>query len=205
MKHNNCKIIGITGGIATGKSTVTSMLIEKGYKVIDADKIAKQVVSKDSSVYREIVTYFGEDILKNDGTIDRKKLGNLVFRDEYSRKKLNDIVHPHVLLTIKETIKRNMEKEKILFIDVPLLIEEIDNLKKYGIVFDEIWLVYTDEKTQLNRLIRRNGISEEEAIYRIKSQMPIDVKKRYVTRIIDNRGDKKRLEEQVDEVLKEII
>ena len=98
-----------------------------------------------------------------------------------------------------------MGKEKILFLDIPLLIEEINTFKKYGIIFDEIWLVYVDEKTQLNRLIRRNGISEEEAIYRIKAQMPIDMKKKYATRIIDNRGDKKRLEEQVDEMLKEII
>ncbi len=205
MKYNDCKIIGITGGIATGKSTVARILMEKGYKVIDADEISRQVVNKNSSAYREIVTYFGEDILKEDKTIDREKLGNLIFVDESSRKKLNDIVHPHVFLTIKKDIKSNMGKEKILFLDIPLLIEEINTFKKYGIIFDEIWLVYVDEKTQLNRLIRRNGISEEEAIYRIKAQMPIDMKKKYATRIIDNRGDKKRLEEQVDEMLKEII
>lgn len=205
MKQNNPKIIGITGGIATGKSTVTDILIKKGYIVIDADKIARQVVDIGLPAYEEVVSYFGESILKEDGTIDRQKLGNQIFCDESSRKKLNDIVHPYVLSAIKKNIDKYIGEEKILFLDIPLLIEEIDKFQEHKIYFDEIWLIYVDEKTQLNRLLKRDGINEKEGIYKIKAQMPIDMKKDYATRIIDNRGDKKALEKQIDDILFKII
>ncbi len=205
MKQNNPKIIGITGGIATGKSTVTDILIKKGYIVIDADKIARQVVDIGLPAYEEVVSYFGKSILKEDGTIDRQKLGNQIFCDESSRKKLNDIVHPYVLSAIKKNIDKYIGEEKILFLDIPLLIEEIDKFQEHKIYFDEIWLIYVDEKTQLNRLLKRDGINEKEGIYKIKAQMPIDMKKDYATRIIDNRGDKKALEKQIDDILFKII
>lgn len=205
MKQNNPKIIGITGGIATGKSTVTDILIKKGYIVIDADKIARQVVDIGLPAYEEVVSYFGKSILKEDGAIDRQKLGNQIFCDESSRKKLNDIVHPYVLSAIKKNIDKYIGEEKILFLDIPLLIEEIDKFQEHKIYFDEIWLIYVDEKTQLNRLLKRDGINEKEGIYKIKAQMPIDMKKDYATRIIDNRGDKKALEKQIDDILFKII
>lgn len=205
MKQNNPKIIGITGGIATGKSTVTDILIKKGYIVIDADKIARQVVDIGLPAYEEVVSYFGKSILKEDGTIDRQKLGNQIFCDESSRKKLNDIVHPYVLSAIKKNIDKYIGEEEILFLDIPLLIEEIDKFQEHKIYFDEIWLIYVDEKTQLNRLLKRDGINEKEGIYKIKAQMPIDMKKDYATRIIDNRGDKKALEKQIDDILFKII
>lgn len=201
MKQNNSKIIGITGGIATGKSTVTDILIKKGYTVIDADKIARQVVKVGFPAYMEIVSYFGKSILKEDKTIDRQKLGKLIFRDKSSRKKLNDIVHPHVLFAIKKNINKHIEEEKFLFVDVPLLIEELDKFQEHEIFFDEIWLVYVDEKTQMDRLVKRDGISKEEAVCRIKAQMSIEMKRDYATRIIDNRGDKESLEKQLEEML----
>ena len=197
MKLNDCKIIGLTGGIATGKSTVTEMLTNKGFKVIDADRIARQVVEVGFPAYGEIVTCFGEDILKVDKTIDRKKLGYLIFNDEIRRKKLYDIIHPYIFKTIKNHIPKYKKREKIIFVDVPLLIEEMNQFKKYEIIFDEIWLVYADETTQLNRLIRRDGIDEEEAIHRIKAQMPMEMKRAYATKIIDNRGDIKSLGKQL--------
>ncbi|MCF6459651.1 dephospho-CoA kinase [Clostridium sp. Cult3] len=204
MRLNDCKIIGLTGGIATGKTTVTEMLINKGFKVIDADKIARQVVEVGSPAYEEIVTYFGESILNEDKTIDRKKLGDLIFKDETRRKKLNNIIHPYILETIKNRITEYKKREKIIFIDVPLLIEEIDKFREYEIIFDEIWLVYADKTTQLNRLIRRDNIGEEEAIHRVRAQIPMEMKRAYATKIIDNRGDIKSLGKQLDYILREI-
>src|SRR5699024_5078503 len=115
---SKCKIIGITGGIATGKSTVTNFLIDKGYKVIDADKIAREVVEKGEIAYDEIVNYFGNNILKKDGSIDRKKLGEIIFNDQNKRTKLNSIVHPQVIKKIKENINLCSKNNNILFVDI---------------------------------------------------------------------------------------
>lgn len=205
MKPNNYKTIGITGGIATGKSTVTNIIKKTGYIVIDADKIARDVVEKNKPAYMELVDFFGEDILAKDRNIDRKKLGSIIFGDESLRKKLNEIVHPYVFQSIREEISKYGEMEKLIFLDIPLLIEELDNFKKHKIYFDEIWLVYIDKKTQLNRLMKRDSIDENKALDKINSQISIEMKKEYVNRILDNRGNIKDLEEQIDKILKEII
>lgn len=204
MNRNNKKIIGLTGGIATGKSTVSNIIKSLGYHVIDADKIAKDVVKKGNPAYEEIIDAFGQEILDERNDINRKKLGTIIFKDSLMRKRLNDIVHPHVFKTMKELIDKH-QKESIIFVDVPLLIEEIDKFNEYEIIFDEIWLIYLDEKTQLDRLTKRDLISEEEAIRKIKSQMPIELKREYATRIIDNRKDINSLEEQVEKILDEVI
>ena len=205
MKPNNYKTIGITGGIATGKSTVTNIIKKTGYIVIDADKIARDVVEKNKPAYMELVDFFGEDILAKDRNIDRKKLGSIIFGDESLRKKLNEIVHPYVFQSIREEISKYGEMEKLIFLDIPLLIEELDNFKKHKIYFDEIWLVYIDKKTELNRLMKRDSIDENKALDKINSQISIEMKKEYVNRILDNRGNIKDLEEQIDKILKEII
>ena len=205
MKPNNYKIIGITGGIATGKSTVTNIIKKKDYIVIDADKVARNIVMKNKPAYMEIVDFFGEDILAEDGNIDRKKLGSIIFGDEGLRKKLNQIVHPYIFQAIKEEILKYGEIENLIFLDIPLLIEELDNLINHGINFDEIWVVYIDEKAQLNRLMKRDSIDKKEALDKINSQISIEMKKEYANRILDNRGNIKELEEQIDKILKEII
>ena len=205
MRQNSSKVIGLTGGIATGKSTVSNIIKKNGYKVIDADKIAKEVVDKGNLAYEEIVRSFGEKILGEDKSIDRKKLGNIIFKYDKERKRLNDIIHPYVFKTIKELIVEYSQSEKYIFVDVPLLIEEMDNFKEYGIQFHEIWLVYADEKTQLHRLIERDVIDEKEGSQRIKAQMPIDLKREYATKIIDNRGNLKTLKKQMEKAIYEII
>ena len=205
MKPNNYKIIGITGGIATGKSTLTNIIKKRGYIVIDADKIARDVVKKGQGAYKEIIEFFGEDILDENRDIDRKKIGNIIFKDESLRKKLNEIVHPYIFKILKDEILRYGKVEKLIFLDIPLLIEESDSFNKHKIYFDEIWLVYIDEKTQLDRLMKRDSINEREALYRINSQMSIELKKEYANRILDNRGDINSLEIQLDKILKEII
>lgn len=205
MKANNPKLIGITGGIATGKSTVSNIIKEAGYKLIDADKIAREVMEKGRPAYKKTIEAFGKEILEDEETIDRKKLGQIVFKDSLSRSKLDSIVHPYVFNQIKERIDEYGQEQKILFVDIPLLIEERKNLKKYNIHLDEIWLVYVDKSTQLDRLIKRDGISREEAIQKIKSQMPIQSKKEYASRIIDNRKDLKDLNQQMKKIMDKII
>ena len=205
MIQSDIRIIGLTGGIATGKSTVANIIKEYGYKVIDADKIARDVVKKDKPAYKKIVQNFGQEILSEDKSLNRKKLGGIIFRDELLRKKLNNIVHPYVFKAIKGLIIEYSQSEKYIFVDVPLLIEEIDKFKEYGIYFDEIWLVYTDKATQLDRLIKRDSINKEEGLKRIKAQMPIDLKREYATKIIDNRGSFEALKKQMEKVFYEII
>lgn len=205
MKQINCKIIGLTGGIATGKSTVTKIIRENGYKVIDADKIAKDIVEKDKPAYNEVVEKFGEKILEKDKSINRKKLGNIIFKDRLLREELNNILHPYIFKEIKDMIIKHSQNNEYIFVDIPLLIEEIDKFKEYEICFDEIWLVYIDEKTQLSRLMKRDLIGEERGIAKIRSQMSIDLKKRYATKIIDNRGDLKTLKKQMNKIMDEII
>ena len=204
MNQNKVKIIGLTGGIATGKSTVSNIIIKLGYKVIDADKIAKDAVKIGKPAYEKIIDFFGKDILDINNNVNRKKLGSIIFRDRLMRKKLNKIVHPYVFEGIKKLIEKYKE-ERIIFLDVPLLIEEMDEFINYGISFDEIWLVYVDEATQLDRLIKRDLISKEDAIKRIRAQMPLKLKREYATRIIDNGKDLKSLEKTVEKIVYEVI
>ena len=190
------KIIGLTGGIASGKSTVSNIIKSLGYRVIDADIISREVVEKGKAAYLGVVEHFGQDILDEDGNIDRKKLGNIIFNNPVEREKLNSIVHPYILDSIKDCIKKD-KKSTLIFVDIPLLIEVLDSLKIKGIEFDEIWLVYVDEKTQLERLIKRDNITKEEAIKKIRAQMSMDAKIKYATRVINNTGTKEALEFQV--------
>lgn len=204
MKQNSTRIIGITGGIATGKSTVSNIVKKLGYKVIDADIIAREVVQKGKPAYEEIVKYFGNTIIDEFGNINRKKLGNIVFVDEKKREKLNCITHPHIMEAIKQSIYDNIN-EKIIFLDIPLLIETMDKLKDYDIHLDEIWLVYVDEESQIQRLMARDNISRNEALNRIQAQMPMELKKKYATIVIDNRGSIEELQEQVKDLIDRTI
>lgn len=203
MIQNNCTLIGLTGGIGTGKSTVSNILKEKGYKVIDADEISREVVEVEKPAYKEIVEAFGTLILFEDGSIDREKLGKLIFTNEDFRKQLNDIVHPYVWQSIKKEITKYCINNHIVFLDVALLIEEIDKLNKYDIELNEIWLVYLVPNIQLSRLMKRDGISKEDAIDKINSQMKLEDKKKYANRIIDNSGDLDSLKKNIDNLLEE--
>ena len=204
MQQNRAKIIGLTGGIATGKSTASNIIKELGYLVIDADKIARDIVEIGEPAYKEIVNNFGKDIVFQDGNLNRKKLGYIVFNNDKKRETLNRITHPHIKKAIKKSIDKNIEKN-IIFVDIPLLIEGIDSYDQYGIYFDEIWLVYIDEESQINRLMKRDSIKRDEAINKIKAQMPIEEKVKYATRIIDNRGDISYLYKQLRDIIKEVI
>lgn len=204
MIQNKCSIIGLTGGIGTGKSTVTKILIEKGFKVIDADEISREVVEVGKPAYTKIVEVFGSRILLEDKTLNRRKLGRLIFSSNSLRRLLNNIIRPYIWESIKLEIEKYCVNNEIIFLDAPLLIEELDKLDLYGIKLEEIWLVYTDSKTQLLRLMERDNISEDDAKSKINAQMNLEEKKMYADKIIDNSGDLNILMKHIDSLLQEL-
>lgn len=191
-------IIGLTGGIASGKSTVSQMLEQRGFTIVDADLAARKVVEPGASAYKQVVTEFGEGIILNDGTLNREKLGTIVFNDEEKRKKLNAIVHPAVREKMKEWQEAAIQNgKKTIILDIPLLFES--NLLH---MVDKTIVVYVDEETQLQRLMERNSFREDEARTRIASQLPLRQKKEMADAVIDNNGTLSETERQVEDLVK---
>lgn len=186
--------IALTGGIATGKSTVASLLALNGMRVIDADSISHKIL--DDS-YEWVKETFGEDYV-NGSKVDRPKLGSLVFSNDDAKKKLEDHLHPK----IREEIKKQSEKQDTFkfpyLIDIPLFFE------KSGYDIKESVVVYTPPEIQLERFMKRNGYSKEESLNRINSQMPIDEKKKRTTWVIDNSKDLKHLQDEVESFVQKI-
>ncbi|MDF2945472.1 MAG: dephospho-CoA kinase [Bacillales bacterium] len=193
-------IYGLTGGIATGKSTVSEILIEKGFTVIDADKIAREVVEPNTEAFKEIVSTFGVKILDEHGTLDRKKLGNFVFNNKIHLAKLNYITHPRIKEVIKTRITECSQKDiKTIFLDIPLLFEgDWHQFTEKNIV------VYTSPEIQIERLMKRNNFTYEEALMRINAQMPIDEKKKLADIVIYNNGSIEDLYISIDELISNI-
>lgn len=190
-------ILGLTGGIATGKSTVTAMLRERGIPVIDADQIAREVVEPGKPAYEAIVRHFGRDILLEDGQLDRKKLGEVVFSDEAERQKLNAIVHPEVRRVMRqeaEVVEAN--GAQIVFMDIPLLYES-----KLQYLVEKIVVVYAPSDMQLARMMERDELDEEQAKKRLRAQFPIDQKKLEADFLIDNSQSREETQRQVEELL----
>lgn len=191
-------IIGLTGSIATGKSTISKMFEQLNIPVIDADKIAREVVERGKDALNEIVESFGKEILNDDGTLNRKALGAIVFNDKKKLNKLNSIIHPK----IREEMNRQKEQhitanEQCVVLDVPLLFEN-----KLTHMVDNILVVYVDEDVQLKRLMSRDNSTEEEALSRIKSQIPISEKVERADASIDNNGTVEQSFEQLKNILK---
>ncbi|OLR64572.1 dephospho-CoA kinase [Peptoniphilus porci] len=196
---NQNKVIGLTGSIATGKSQVSRFLKNKGIKVVDADLIARDVANFEF-VKNKIKEEFGEDLYK-DGNLDRKKLAEVVFKNGKAREKLNQIMHPEIYKEIKRQIE---DSDELVFVDIPLFFENEDLNKKYGLNFDEIWLVYVDRATQIKRLMKRDDISREYAKEKINSQLSVEEKKEKADVIIDNRTTLDETFAQVDSKLKKM-
>ncbi|MRR56158.1 MAG: dephospho-CoA kinase [Deltaproteobacteria bacterium] len=178
------KIVGLTGGIASGKSSVANILENCGAVIVDADLLAREVVAPGEPAFHAIVEEFGNVVLRPDGTLDRTALGKLVFADVAARKVLEQITHPR----IAERAGRRIEEErlrgtKVLIYVVPLLIEA-------GLVsmVDEVWLVSVGKEEQVKRLMKRDAIPREEALRKIAAQMPLREKAAYADVIIDNNG-----------------
>lgn len=189
------KVIGLTGSIAVGKSTVSNYLITHGYQVLDADVLSKEALYRGTSCYEKVKEIFG--CINEDGTINRKMLGNIVFYDEQKKKMLEEMIHPYVIEQIKKGIKEC--QDDLIFLDVPLLYEV-----HWDVLCDKVIVVYVDEKTQLERLMKRNHISQEEAFNLMQQQISIEKKKEMGDYILDNRQDYQELYENIERVLKVI-
>ncbi|MEA5092941.1 Dephospho-CoA kinase [bioreactor metagenome] len=192
------KIIGVTGGIASGKSTVTAYLRKQNIPVFDADASAHDAVRLGSPCLAKIHEIFGDEILMKTGELDRKALATLVFSNKEALKKLENIIHGYVWAKAQEFIAAQ-KKEKIIVLDVPLLIE----CGWYTSV-DAVWLIKISEEEQIKRAIKRNNITEGEVRARIKAQMPFSEKQKYATTILDNSGSISSLEKQVSVALRTI-
>ena len=186
--------IGLTGSIATGKSTVTNMLKELGAFVIDCDKTARDVVAPGTRGLAKIEAAFGKAAVAADGSMDRVYIGDLVFRNPGMKKRLENILFPLIFEALDEELLR-LEREgatPVVFLDMPLLYEV-----KYDSYVDEVWLVYAPFEVQLSRLMKRNGYTKEEALLRIHSQIPVDKKKALAQQVIDNSRTLEDTKEQV--------
>lgn len=188
--------IGLTGGIATGKSTVSQMLVRRGAALIDADVIAREIMEPGHPVLAEVAQRFGQQVLLPDGRLDRKKLGAIVFSDSNERKALDAITHPAIR---REMMRRMTELEaadprRLVVADIPLLFES-----GLEVLYDEIMVVYVPRNVQLKRLMERDNLFREEAEARLRAQMDIELKREKADILIDNSLGKERTELQIDD------
>ncbi len=190
------KIVGITGLIASGKSTLSSYLKSQGYKIVDADAISRDITKKDRIGYTKVVEEFGRDILSSNGEIDRAKLSNIVFNDKNSLKKLNDTLHPLIFREIDRQLDLYKD-EKILFLDAPLLFEA-----KLDKKCDEVILVFCDEEVQISRIQKRDNKDYDSAKKIIDSQIAKEFKIEKSDYIIDNNCEIERFYFKVDLIMR---
>lgn len=190
------KIIGLTGGIATGKSTVSELLTAYGFKVVDADIASRKAVEKGSKGLDQIKEKFGQEAIDDNGEMNRKYVGELVFNNPEQRFELNKIVHPIVREIMEEEKNHYLEQGYNVIMDIPLLFE--NDLQD---TVDEVWVVYTSESIQIERLMERNDLSQEDAKARVYSQISIDKKSRMADHVIDNLGDKLELKQNLQQLL----
>ena len=190
------KIIGLTGGIATGKSTVSELLTAYGFKVVDADVASRKAVKKGSKGLDQIREKFGQEAIDDNGEMNRKYVGELVFNNPEQRIELNKIVHPIVREIMEEDKNHYLNEGYNVIMDIPLLFE--NDLQD---TVDEVWVVYTSESIQIERLMERNDLSQEDAKARVYSQISIDKKSRMADHVIDNLGDKLELKQNLQQLL----
>ncbi|MBU5593652.1 dephospho-CoA kinase [Amphibacillus sp. MSJ-3] len=185
-------VIGLTGSIATGKSTIAKLFKKEGIPLVDADLISRQIVEPGREAYQKIITVFGQDILARDQSIDRKKLAELIFSDQEKRDQLNRILHPIIIeQIIQERDRLINQDEQLIILDIPLLFElQLDDL------VDRTIVVYTSPIQQLQRLKNRDNLTEEQAKKRIASQISIDQKAKKANFVLDNSDEIDKTEAQ---------
>jgi dephospho-CoA kinase len=190
-------IIGLTGGIASGKSLVARVFKDLGATVIDADRIVHELLEPEQDAWREIIQYFGQDVQRADKTIDRRKLGAIVFNDREKRSWLNACLHPRVFSVYTSQVAhlRMRAPDALLFFDAALLIET-----GYHRNMDRLIVVYAEPEQQVERLMARDGFTREEALLRIASQMPLSEKRMLADHVIDNSGVREETEQQAREL-----
>lgn len=194
VQHVKSKIIGLTGSIATGKTTASNYLNKLGYFVIDSDQIVKDLWQSNHQMIKKVVHTFDLDYKKD----VVRQLRSFIFKDQQQLQQLNQIIHPYVFEVIQQQLMKNKDKD-IIFIDMPLLFEV-----GYDRSCDETWLIYVTKDIQLKRLMKRDGMSKEAACDRINQQMDIDQKKELADVVFDNTKDKHYLYKQILKQLKEV-
>lgn len=193
-------VVGLTGGIASGKSTVSRMFADQGIPVICADELARDAVRPGSDALQEIRSTFGEDVLDEHGGLDRAAMARLVFQNAAKRKLLESIIHPRVAEEQQRRLRRlELEGHRIAIIDVPLLYESA-----WEKAFDLVIVVYVPAEVQEHRLMARDKISREDARSRLDAQMPIEKKKKLADRVVDNTGGMKHTLDQVKSIMEEL-
>ena len=193
------RIIGLTGGIASGKSTVTTYLKEKGYPVIDADQVVHDLQVPGGTLYRVLVEHFGREILDASGELDRAVLGQRIFSDPSERDWSNRVQGQLIRDALADARDRQAAQSPLFFMDIPLLIEQ-----GYEDWFEAVWLVAVSKETQLKRLMERNHLSEVEAEKRMASQMPLESKRSHADLVLDNNGDLAALYAQLNVALEQL-
>ncbi len=187
------KVLGLTGGIGSGKSMVLSMFANMGAEVIDADQLAREVVEPGQPALEEIATAFGRDMLMPDGRLDRGKLARIIFADPVARARLNAITHPRIQERMATEMALRGSRPGLLIVDIPLLYEN-----DRSDTVESVIVVWVDAKTQLRRLTERDGLTPDEARQRIAAQMPLDEKRARADLVVDNSGSRENTRRQVE-------
>lgn len=193
------KIIGITGGIASGKSTVSSYLRELGQIVIDADEVVHDLQKKGGALYQVLVGWLGTEILQADGELNRKKLAALLFGSNERLAKSADLQNPIIRKELEKRRDRALQDNELVFLDIPLLYEQ-----GYEDWCNQVWLIYVDRETQIQRLMARNQLTKEEAQLRISRQMPLEEKRDLADLVLKNTGDLETLKSQIKRLVIEM-
>jgi len=194
------KVIGLTGGISSGKSTVSQFLAELGAVIIDADKVGHEAFKPDSEAWREVVAAFGRQIITANGAIDREKLGEIVFSNSEARSRLNQIMHPRMYDLVKTRLEEYQRQGAgVVVLEAPLLLEA-----GWTSLVDKVWVTTASEATVLKRLRERTGLSEEESLARIRSQLPSEKRVKHADVVINTDCSLEELKAKVKELWQEL-
>jgi len=189
------RVLGLTGGIGSGKTLVGEMFAQLGAEIIDADQLARDVVEPGQPALGEIVERFGPDVLQADGRLDRAKLGSIVFADASARTALNAITHPRIRERMEAAVSERKDRSGVLILVIPLLYESARTA-----LVEKVIVVWVDPQTQFRRLVERGGLTAEQAQQRIAAQMPLDQKRALADHVIDNRGTPEETRRQVETI-----
>jgi len=200
MRSGKKAIIGLTGGVGSGKSTVSSYLSQKGFPVVDADKIAREIVAPGSVALDRLVCVFGTDILKEDGTLNRRKLADIAFADKAKRESLNAIMHGEIFSLMRKKVDEIFRTgyNGVVFLDIPLLFETAGDFLKE---MDAVWVVDAGEEVRIGRVMARDGILRGDVINIMNNQMDSAEKRKKAHVVIDNSGSEEALYEKLDELI----
>ena len=192
------RVLGLTGGIGSGKTIVGKMFAQLGAEIIDADQLARDVVEPGQPALGEIVERFGPDVLQVDGRLDRARLGGIVFADAAARAALNAITHPRIRERMAAAVSARKDRSGVLILVIPLLYESARTA-----LVEAVMVVWVDPQTQLRRLLERGGLTDEQARQRIAAQMPLDQKRALADHVIDNRGTPEETRRQVETIYRD--